>query len=376
MTSEGEQDQNKLAEVIRQMSESNNNQAAASFLTIDLPKFYGKPNEDLDTFLVEYNIKTSTLSNNLKCSMIQRALMGDALLWFLHNNKIHEENSWQNIVTALRERFASGDRKQRKLEKLNTMKFNPLEKTLTSYIESFVSLYRAVYPGSEVKPILEHLDLNLPKNVRFALNVTDQDWINKDLDSFYELIRRIETKVLPLQEPDESERDLAKRSDIEAVLKQLASITEKMTKPPTESPKEVAAVAAIMPPRIDQANYNPATTHQVQGNNYNYDRNNNYYPPRGRAHLGRGQRGGYRGRNNDRFVPYYRGARMNNRNNAPMLPQNRQRQLALAPPPANYQARTSDPQRRIRTRPCLHCQGEHWDSECQARNAKDQRSSN
>lgn len=377
MTNNLEQDQPNLVDVIKQMSESNNNQAAASFLTIDLPKFHGKPNEDIDSFLIDYNIKTSTLSNSLKCSMIQRALVGDALLWFLHNDKLKSEDSWMTITTALRDRFASGDRKQRRLEKLQTMKFNPQEKTLTSYVESFVSLYKSVYLGAETKSILEHLDLNLPKNVRFALNLTDQDWLSRDLDGFYELVRKVETKVLPLQDTSEGDRDLAKKSDVEAILKQLTSLADKMSKPEEPKAKETATVAAAqVAPKPNSHNRNyPRRNPGYRNNDHNYG-NGHYYNNNNRRERGNYHRNQDRGRG--RFLPYNRDNRHVNHyyNCPPMLPANQRIPPAIGPPPPNELTKEQVPPRNTRTRPCRHCNAEHWDWECLNAGLKGRRSSN
>lgn len=244
-----------LAEAIKKLAESSSNQAAATLVNINTPKFAGSVGEDLGQFLHRFEKATVSLTESLRCSILIKSLIDDAAVWARNSEELAEAgNDWPALIRLLKSRFDNPEANLVKLEKLSKTKFNPATKTLLAYVENFVELYKSVYPHTQVSSLLEHLSLKLPPDVKYQLRILDPYWLNyTSLNELYALIKRAEGN-LSLQQAQQTSQNDSMKEIIDA-LKTLVDSKSKASK------TETLALAAVS---TDYSRPNPST----QGNNY------------------------------------------------------------------------------------------------------------
>lgn len=186
---------------ILKLAESMSQQVAANITSMNIPEFGGNLNEDVGTFLRRFKLATFTLTPEMKCLALRKALTGPAYIWYRNNirDKV-AKGDWKAVKTELRERFQGPNNELKYHEKLSRMKFDSKEGSLLSYIEGFSDCYRSAYPDCEDSAVIKALKINLPNNVVKALNITNDNWTFLDsVKSFLGVAKRAEENLLTLE---------------------------------------------------------------------------------------------------------------------------------------------------------------------------------
>lgn len=273
-TSKADESIAKLCETINQ------NQQTTAIAGLNIPEFGGLPGEDVKEFLNRFKTTTFTLSSELKCIALRKALVGSARIWAKDNLKeLINAGDWKNAKEALEERFQAPDHQERFHQKLASMKYEPKTITLRSYVEGYAACFKKAHKTATDRNIIESLVQNLPNNIKHTLNLISETWRTMtELKDLYPVIKRVEQTILPYAP---SVEEPAERLDVTTMSKLLKQMQEdfksdclEKIRAETKTSKE-EAIAAIG--RFQNQHETVPPGNPPQRNNY---RNNNYYGPR------------------------------------------------------------------------------------------------
>lgn len=197
-------------------------------MTLPVPEFGGLPQEDVFEFLKRFKLATLSLNQKFKCLALNKALTGPARLWAKGNLKgLINDEDWKSAKKAIVDRFAPPNRELRYQERLNKMEYDPKATTLMSYVEEYANIYRKAYEEAQDKDIVRALSLNLPKDILKNLNLISDNWNSSEsLPSFFQLIRRLESKILPYEPNDNEEGE---KISLSTLTKMLADIKDSLS---------------------------------------------------------------------------------------------------------------------------------------------------
>ena len=265
---------------LSKLAESINQYAASSVTSLNVPEFSGSPTEDVKEFVGKFKMATITLSDEMKCLALNKALIGSARIWAKENIKSElTTGNWKTAKKALKQRFAGLDTDLKDLEKLGKLKFVPEEETLISYLEKYSAYYRQAHREAKDLDIIRSLKLNLPRNVIRGLNMVNDEWTNlKEMKDLYTLARRVEDKILAYENL-ETQSNATKAEDIANMLKELKELLRTKQESNEQQQKSLETLAAM--------------------NRANIQTNNQYRYNNGPSNKYRGHYNGFRGYNND-----------------------------------------------------------------------------
>lgn len=230
------------------LSDTLDRYAASTLSSIAIPEFSGSLNEDVHDFVRKFKLSTLTLSDELRCLALNKALVNSARIWAKANLKaIIQAGDWKAAKKAIVSRFASPDQELRHQEKLNKMRFNQTTGSLTSYAEEYSHCYRRAHPNATDQEIIKSLSLNLPPNIIRNLNILSENWSQlTTITELYAIIKRLEYKILPYESTDDKEDKvgLAELTRIIKEMKETINVQQpkQEASPPANSDQAVAAV--------------------------------------------------------------------------------------------------------------------------------------
>lgn len=339
---------------ILKLAESMNQYTASALTAIQVPEFKGLPNEDVHEFLKKFKVATLILNDEMKCLALQKALTGAAHNWAKNTIKILlSSGEWRAVKKALVERFEGPDRQSRYHERLEKLKFDPVEETLLSFVEKFTDCYRRAFKDPNDEAIITGLKLKLPSKVQRALNILNDEWTSlKTMDEVYKLVRRAESRILPFDdEPQEEDKLTASTmakllADFKKSLVQ-QNIVEK-PKPTVEGP----VLAAI---RLDANARNNASNQVVNNSDQPAATANQIYQPRLRGYGRREPLGQYKSNQDRRQAGYpYPAKGPNEKQGFRFNDTSKSQELRNA-----YYQRYGQP-----PGPCQLCSGDHYNRHC------------
>lgn len=229
------------------LSDSLSQYAATALINLQLPSFAGLPDQDINTFIKEFKSATMTLTEELRCLALNRALIGPAHIWAKTNIKDEiKQGNWSGARAKLRERFLPPGQVLRHLEKLSKMKYDPRETTLSSYVDVFADLYKKAYYNAADSDVIRGLRLNLTPEILRHLNTLSATWTElKSLSEFMTIIQRIERDILPYEAKPKSD-DNSTILELTRAIKELReSVAAKKQTETNLSHEPVEVVAAI-----------------------------------------------------------------------------------------------------------------------------------
>lgn len=258
-----------LDSTLSKLGESIARQAASSINSLLLPEFKGLPSEDVEEFIFKFKMATLTLSDDLKCMALNKALTGSAYIWAKNNIKDKMANGqWEEIKRELINRFGPHDREVSYRKRLNEMKFEENRTTLMSYVEAFIDSYKKAYASANDKDITKALRINLPDKIIKGLNYLDHKWTDyESLSDVTTLIKRFEEKIMPF---DHKEGTDTKSLTAEQLLSALKEFKEAIR---TEVKKELSTAEKPHALNTISHDHNPPSNGFPNGSN----RNNNRY---------------------------------------------------------------------------------------------------
>lgn len=259
---------------LSKLAESINQYAASAVTSLVVPEFRGSPGEDVKDFISRFKTATITLSDEMKCLAMAKALTNSAKIWAKENLKAEmNSGNWKSVKKLLKQRFAGLDSDMKNLERLNKLSHEPEAETLISYLEKYAVFYRSAHKEAKDADIIRALKLNLPRNVVRGLNMLNDEWVNfQEMKELYTLARRVEDKILAY-ESQEPHISSAKAEDITKMLREVKEIlkTNQAVKDDLQKSKET--LAAI------KSSNNPPVNHQTPY--YARPHNEGYYNQRG-----------------------------------------------------------------------------------------------
>lgn len=230
----------KLTESLQQYS-------ASALTNLTVPEFKGSPGEDVKDFLGRFKLATITLSDQMRCLAIQKALTGSAKIWSKENLKLMiSTGDWKGIKKALIERFEGPNASIRNLERLSKMKFDRDRDTLLSYVERYASTYRLAHEKATDSDVIRSIQTNLPDKVQRSLNILNDEWTNfKSIRDLYSLVRRAEDKILAYETKDEPESTM-KPAEVVKMMQEMQAMLKKNLEKKDEvtAPNQQVALAA------------------------------------------------------------------------------------------------------------------------------------
>lgn len=356
---------------LSKLADSINQYAASAITSLVVPEFRGSPEEDVKEFIGKFKTATITLSDEMKCLALSKALSGSAKIWAKENIKSNLlSGNWKAAKKLLKERFAALDSDLKNLEKLGKLKHDPGKETLISYLEKYSAYYKSAHKEAKDTDIIRSLKLNLPRNVIRGLNMVNDEWANlKEMKDLYVLARRVEDKILAYEDPEQSVSS-TKAEDITKMLKEMKEILKHKQEAKEEPQQPSETVAAMSFPNNYQKYQRP------------YNNNQNFNRPR---HYDQRSRQGYNNgaRNHQSFQrPIYRKVYNQRRTDYPS------KKLAIDNAPQNG-AIEDKPRGTLNDRaaeasvielyykrygkppsPCQLCKGEHFNRHCPYRDLK------
>lgn len=228
--------------ILKLLSDTMSQQYSVSLNNLTVPEFSGLPREDVHSFLGKFKSSTIGLTPELKCQSLLKALKGIAKIWSKSNIKEDiQQANWKSIKDKIIARFGEPDRVQNYRRRLNRMTYKESESTLLVYVEAFIDCYSKAYTDHKPEDAIQAIELNLPTKIIGHLNQMDDHWNEyKDLTKFYNIIAKLETKILPYDT-----REVAQPSNIvDAVQKMLIEFRNDVFKQ-NEPKAEVAQIALL-----------------------------------------------------------------------------------------------------------------------------------
>lgn len=213
---------------LQQLSESISHQASISINSIQIPEFRGLPSEDIHAFLKRFKFATSTLSEEHRCQALNKALKDAAMIWAKANLKeFLRQADWSSIKHLLIERFGTGDRRIRYMEKLSNLKFDPKQSTLLSHVENYLATHSKAFSGQSESDAIQSLRINLPDQVVKGLNQLNDKWIDfRQASELYDLIKRYERNIMPYESRETENNSIT----AEALKNMLTEFKDSITK--------------------------------------------------------------------------------------------------------------------------------------------------
>lgn len=271
----------KLCETMHQQ------QQIAAIAALNIPEFGGLPDEDVSEFLKKFKTATFTLSDELRCVALRKAFVKSARVWAKTNLKgLISAGDWKNAKKAIEEIFLPADQQERYQERLANMTYDPKKTTPLSYVEGYVSCFQKAHEASSDKMIIENLVQNLPRNIKYTLNMLSDTWKQtEDLNMLYPLIKRVEQTILPYEPIEQS--DTSEKLDITSMAKFLTQMRDELKKDCFEKIKNeaktckeeaIAAIGHIQSQRAGKEHYrwNPERNpYRANYNKQNHETNQN-----------------------------------------------------------------------------------------------------
>ena len=336
-------------ETMRLLSET---MAVASFNPLTNLEFKGGPGEDIHDFLRKLKMSTLGFSDKNRCIVLNKALKGTANVWARANVKaLFEEADFANIKKALVERFGPPDYKLRHLEKLAKMKYNDSTETLYGYVENYFATYKKAYPKLSEQEAIQSIRLNLPDTINQKLNYLNDLWSEfTTKKAMLELIRRLETKILPFEKNNEHQSNQITKEYLGEMLEKyrqsVANDISQHIQAKESKPEALALMEHKTPSKpIKQENYQ----HKKQyPNDRKYQRHDRYDRAK-------------RPSNFDGKGSNYKQPRLlspKREHNSQQQPST-SKQAAQSDALTNYYNRFGEP-----PGPCFHCEGRHFNRHC------------
>lgn len=183
--------------------------SAMSLMNLKTPEFFGKPKEDVYSFMARFKASIFGLPHEARCQALRKALQETAADWA--KREIRKEiasGDWKTAKKKLIERFGEPDRTLRYRRELSKMTFKEVESTLIGYIERFVTCYKKAHPSHRDTEAIKALEFNLPSNIIGYLNMIDDKWVAyESIDRLSELVIKLENKILPYQPKQSTQTD-------------------------------------------------------------------------------------------------------------------------------------------------------------------------
>lgn len=238
-----------LNDSISKLSESLSQYSAAALMNVSLPEFDGQ--QDVKMFMDKFKRATVALNDDLKCLAFSRSLVGPAKVWSKSIKEHIKSGDWTEVKKQVNKRFSTQDESLKHLGKLQKMRYNPDETTLTSYVEVFANTYKKAHPASEPTDVIRGLRVNLTPDIVRHLNTLSEKWTEfKTLNEFYALVRRLELDILPFEQSSKASQkdDLASLTN--AIKEIQGHIIKLSTDKKDDNPKSVPVevMAAISQP--------------------------------------------------------------------------------------------------------------------------------
>lgn len=235
-----------LNDSMTKLSDSLSQYAATALINLKLPSFGGLPGEDVNQFIKDFKNSTITINDELKCLALNRSLIGSAHIWAKNNIKnAIKKGDWGEVKSKLRERFVQPDESIRHLNKLSKMSYNPLNTTLSSYVDVFADLYKKAHKSATDHDIIRALHLNFPADILKHLNTLAEGWINlSSLGSFMLIVQRLERDILPY-EPKPKPEDSNDIVNLTKAIKELQDAVKAKQHSEDSRPEAVEVVAAV-----------------------------------------------------------------------------------------------------------------------------------
>lgn len=238
--------QSSIDMTLNRLSETMQQYTSSALSSVQLPEFGGRPEEDVVDFLSRFKRVTYAFDKFNRCAALNRSLTGPARIWAKENIKVDLHlGNWKQAKHALIRRFAAPDQHLRMQQKLNEMKFDPKRMSLTSYVEIYTDFHRKAHASSKDSEIIRSLSLNLPPSIIKHLNVISDNWTNgDDIKEFYVLVKRIDERILPYDNPDDTVDAKVNVANLEKLLKDLKdSFQEHQAKTKSAQDEVVAAIS-------------------------------------------------------------------------------------------------------------------------------------
>lgn len=261
------------SEALEKLNHTLSQYQVSKITTIPVPEFRGLPNEDVYEFLKKFKTATLSFDDKVKCVALNKALVGPAHTWAKENLKtLIAQEDWKAAKKAIIDRFALPNQELRHQEKLSKLKFDPQDHTLMSYVEEYADTYKKAHKQSKDQDIIRSLSLNLPGDILKNLNIISENWCELDsLKSFYQLVRRLESKILPYEGADESEGEKANMASLTKMLKDIQnSITQEKAKQSESKAQESVAAIAPRSPEPKRVRFNGQTASYPRFQNRGY----------------------------------------------------------------------------------------------------------
>lgn len=211
------------SDALDRLSQTLSQYQTSRIATIPMPEFKGLPNEDVHEFLKRFKIAALPLDDKTRWVALKKALGGPAHRWAKHNlESLIDRNDWKTAKKMIIDRFALPNQGLRHQERLSKLKFDAKESTLMSYIEVYADTYRKAYAQAKDIDVVRSLRLNLPNEIIRDLNLLSDGWsASESLSTLYQLVRRLESKILPYTHRDDS---VTEKVDIVELSKMLQDI--------------------------------------------------------------------------------------------------------------------------------------------------------
>lgn len=253
-----------MDESIAKLSESINQQASMALINLPLPNFDGSPDQDVSAFLTRFKDATLTLSPELRCLALFKALTGPARVWAKTAIKTQlEDGDWASAKKLVRERFTTAEHEIRLMNKLSQLKYDATKMTLSSFTEVYANLFKKVHVTATDEDIIRNLRLNLPQDIIKYLNVISADWMQlKTLAEFIKLATRIERNILPYETSAKVENS-ANMEALTAAIKELRETVAAKKDNGCEANQTTEVIAAISNQNNDR-NYQVRDKRQYQ----------------------------------------------------------------------------------------------------------------
>lgn len=280
-------------QTLQKLTDSMNQYAASAVSAMNVPEFSGSLNEDVRGFLRKFKLSTISLTDEMRCLALEKALQGTAYIWAKENIKsLLKAGNWREAKHALKIRFREPNVEFKYHEQLSKLKFDPKVSSLQSYIENYHNCYSRAFNSTQDSSVITALKLNLPNVVQRSFNVLDDSWTEyTSMKELLNLARRAEEKILPFEQQENTSEKL----DVDTLKKLLKDFRDSLvpqklaeeSKIVQEPDKALALIqqheSNTFDPRNYRANYN--SPHEFE-----YRRRAEQYQPRYPART----RGNYR----------------------------------------------------------------------------------
>lgn len=159
-----------ITELVSKLSQAS---LSTTILQINPPEFSDGPDSDVYEWLDQFERTTLGLPTDQKCQLLEKAFTGTARSWYrdeLQTTALLK--NWSDVRETILKRYSGRDNEERYLDKLSSLKYNPLRHaSLSSFADEYIHVYSKAHPSAEEKDTVKALIRSIPAEFRGYLNL-------------------------------------------------------------------------------------------------------------------------------------------------------------------------------------------------------------